>query len=111
MAEEIINALSKIKALKVSSRTSSFTFKNKTEDIREIGRKLQVGTVLEGSVRKSGKRLRVTAQLVNALDNSQLWAERYDREMEDVFEIPDEIASRIVSALRVVITPEEKKAI
>ncbi|MEO5903445.1 MAG: protein kinase [Gemmatimonadaceae bacterium] len=111
VAEEIINALSKIKALKVSSRTSSFSFKGKNEDIREIGRKLQVGTVLEGSVRKSGKRLRVTAQLVNATDNSQLWAERYDREMEDVFEIQDEIASSIVSALRVVLTPEEKKAI
>jgi serine/threonine protein kinase/Tfp pilus assembly protein PilF len=111
VAEEIINALSKIKALKVSSRTSSFSFKGKNEDIREIGRKLQVGTVLEGSVRKSGKRLRVTAQLVNATDNSQLWAERYDRELEDVFEIQDEIASSIVAALRVVLTEEEKKAI
>jgi serine/threonine protein kinase/tetratricopeptide (TPR) repeat protein len=111
VAEEIINALSKIKALKVSSRTSSFSFKGKNEDIREIGRKLQVGTVLEGSVRKSGKRLRVTAQLVNATDNSQLWAERYDRELEDVFEIQDEIASSIVAALRVVLTEDEKKAI
>jgi len=111
VAEEIINALSKIKALKVSSRTSSFSFKGKNEDIREIGRKLQVGTVLEGSVRKSGKRLRVTAQLVNAIDNSQLWAERYDREMEDVFEIQDEIAASIVAALRVVLTEDEKRAI
>jgi Flp pilus assembly protein TadD len=111
VAEEIINALSKIKALKVSSRTSSFSFKGKNEDIREIGRKLQVGTVLEGSVRKSGKRLRVTAQLVNATDNSQLWAERYDRELEDVFEIQDEIAASIVAALRVVLTEDEKKAI
>ena len=111
MAEEIINALSKIKALKVSSRTSSFTFKNKNEDIREIGRKLQVGTVLEGSVRKSGKRLRLTAQLVNASDNTQLWAERYDRELEDVFAIQDEIAASIVAALRVVLTEDEKKAI
>jgi len=111
MAEEIINALSKIKALKVSSRTSSFTFKNKTEDIREIGRKLQVGTVLEGSVRKSGKRLRLTAQLVNATDNSQLWAERYDRELEDVFAIQDEIAASIVAALRLVLTEDEKRAI
>ncbi|HUQ19649.1 MAG TPA: protein kinase [Gemmatimonadaceae bacterium] len=111
MAEEIINALSKVKALKVSSRTSSFTFKNKNEDIREIGRKLQVGTVLEGSVRKSGKRLRLTAQLVNATDNSQLWAERYDRELEDVFEIQDEIASNIVAALRLVLTDDEKRAI
>ena len=111
VAEEIINALSKIKALKVSSRTSSFSFKGKNEDIREIGRKLQVGTILEGSVRKSGKRLRVTAQLVNAKDNSQLWAERYDRELEDVFEIQDEIAASIVDALRVVLTEDEKRAI
>ncbi|HYN80736.1 MAG TPA: protein kinase [Gemmatimonadaceae bacterium] len=111
IAEEIINALSKIKALKVSSRTSSFTFKGKNEDIREIGRRLQVGTVLEGSVRKAGKRLRLTAQLVNASDNSQLWAERYDRELEDVFAIQDEIAQSIVSALRVVLSEDEKKAI
>lgn len=111
IAEEIINALSKIKALKVSSRTSSFSFKGKAEDIREIARKLQVGTILEGSVRKSGKRLRVTAQLVNATDNSQLWAERYDRELEDVFAIQDEISANIVAALRVVLTEDEKKAI
>jgi serine/threonine protein kinase/Flp pilus assembly protein TadD len=111
IAEEIINALSKIKALKVSSRTSSFSFKGRNEDIREIARKLQVGTILEGSVRKSGKRLRVTAQLVNAADNSQLWAERYDRELEDVFAIQDEISANIVSALRVVLTEDEKKAI
>jgi len=111
IAEEIINALSKIKALKVSSRTSSFTFKGKNEDIREIGRRLQVATVLEGSVRKAGKRLRLTAQLVNATDNSQLWAERYDRELEDVFEIQDEISQSIVAALRVVLSEDEKKAI
>ncbi|MEO8194665.1 MAG: protein kinase [Gemmatimonadales bacterium] len=111
IAEEIINALSKIKALKVSSRTSSFTFKGKNEDIREIGRRLQVNTILEGSVRKAGKRLRLTAQLINASDNAQLWAERYDRELEDVFEIQDEIASSIVAALRVVLSDDEKRAI
>ena len=111
IAEEIINALSKIKSLKVSSRTSSFSFKGKNEDIREIGRRLQVATILEGSVRKSGKRLRLTAQLINASDNAQLWAERYDRELEDVFEIQDEIASSIVSALRVVLSDDEKRAI
>ncbi len=111
IAEEIINALSKIKSLKVSSRTSSFSFKGKNEDIREIGRRLQVNTILEGSVRKSGKRLRLTAQLINASDNAQLWAERYDRELEDVFEIQDEIASSIVSALRVVLSDDEKRAI
>jgi len=111
IADEIITALSKVKALKVSSRTSSFTFKGKNDDIREIGRKLQVSTVLEGSIRKSGKRLRLNAQLVNVEDQSQLWAERYDRELEDVFEIQDEIASSIVAALRVVLTEDEKRAI
>ncbi|MGI9044645.1 MAG: protein kinase domain-containing protein [Gemmatimonadaceae bacterium] len=111
IADEIITALSKVKALKVSSRTSSFTFKGKNDDIREIGRKLQVSTVLEGSIRKSGKRLRLNAQLVSVEDQSQLWAERYDRELEDVFEIQDEIASSIVAALRVVLTEDEKRAI
>ena len=111
IADEIITALSKIKALKVSSRSSSFSFKGKNEDIREIGRKLQASTILEGSVRKAGKRLRLTAQLVNADNNEQLWAERYDRELEDVFEIQDEIAQSIVAALRVVLSDDEKRAI
>ena len=111
IADEIITALSKIKALKVSSRSSSFSFKGKNEDIREIGRKLQASTILEGSVRKAGKRLRLTAQLVNAHNNEQLWAERYDRELEDVFEIQDEIAQSIVAALRVVLSDDEKRAI
>ena len=111
IADEIITALSKIKALKVSSRSSSFSFKGKNEDIREIGRKLQASTILEGSVRKAGKRLRLTAQLVKAENNEQLWAERYDRELEDVFEIQDEIAQSIVSALRVVLSDDEKRAI
>jgi serine/threonine protein kinase/Flp pilus assembly protein TadD len=111
IADEIITALSKIKALKVSSRTSSFSFKGKNDDIREIGRRLQVGTILEGSVRKAGKRLRLTAQLVNAENNEQLWAERYDRELEDVFQIQDEIAQSIVAALRVVLSDDEKRAI
>jgi len=111
IADEIITALSKIKALKVSSRSSSFSFKGKNEDIREIGRKLQASTILEGSVRKAGKRLRLTAQLVNAANNEQLWAERYDRELEDVFLIQDEIAQSIVAALRVVLSDDEKRAI
>src|SRR6185503_13020764 len=79
IADEIITALSKVKALRVVSRTSSFTFKGKNDDIREIGRKLQVSTILEGSIRKAGKRLRLNAQLVRTNDSSQLWAERYDR--------------------------------
>jgi TolB-like protein/Flp pilus assembly protein TadD len=111
IAEEIINALSKVQALQVASRTSSFAFKGKSEDIGEIGRKLKVGTVLEGSVRKAGMKLRVTAQLVNVADGYHLWSERYDRQLEDVFAIQDEIAENIVKALRVVLSDREKRAI
>ncbi len=111
IAEEIINALSRIQALHVASRTSAFAFKDKQADVGEIGRKLKVGTVLEGSVRKAGERLRVTAQLVNVANGYQLWTERYDRQLEDVFAIQDEIAENIVKALRVVLSPEEKRQI
>jgi serine/threonine protein kinase/Flp pilus assembly protein TadD len=111
IAEEIINALSKIQALQVAARTSSFAFKGKSEDIGAIGRKLKVATVLEGSVRKAGNKLRVTAQLINVADGYQLWSERYDRQLEDVFAIQDEIAENIVKALRVVLSEDEKRAI
>ena len=111
MAEEIINALSKIQALRVASRTSSFAFKGKNEDIGEIGKKLKVSTVLEGSVRKMGKHLRVTAQLVNVADGYHLWSERYDREVEDVFAIQDDISQAIVKALRIILSEGEKKQI
>jgi serine/threonine protein kinase/Tfp pilus assembly protein PilF len=111
MAEEIINALSKIQSLRVASRTSSFAFKGKNEDIGEIGRKLKVSTVLEGSVRKIGSKIRVNAQLVNVADGYQLWSERYDREVEDVFAIQDDISQAIVKALRVILSEGEKKAI
>ncbi|MBA3342208.1 MAG: protein kinase [Gemmatimonadaceae bacterium] len=111
MAEEIINALSKIQSLGVASRTSAFAFKGKTEDIREIGKKLEVAAVLEGSVRRMGNKIRVTAQLINVANGYQLWSERYDREIEDVFAIQDEIAQNIVKALRVVLSDAEKKAI
>jgi adenylate cyclase len=111
MAEEIINALSKIKSLGVASRTTTFGFKGTTEDIREIGKKLQVSAVLEGSVRKMGNKIRVSAQLINVSTGLQLWSERYDREIEDVFAIQDEIAQNIVKALRIVLSEEEKKAI
>jgi serine/threonine protein kinase/tetratricopeptide (TPR) repeat protein len=111
VAEDIINALTKIQALRVASRTSTFAFKGKSEDIGEIGRKLKVATVLEGSVRKAGSRLRVTAQLVSVADGNNLWSERYDRQLEDVFEIQDEIAENIVKALRVVLTEGDKQAI
>jgi serine/threonine protein kinase/Tfp pilus assembly protein PilF len=111
MAEEIINALSKIQSLRVASRTSSFAFKGKNEDIGEIGRKLKVSTVLEGGVRKMGNKLRITAELVNVADGYHLWSERYDREIEDVFEIQDDISQAIVKALRVILSEGEKKAI
>ena len=111
MADEIINALSKIQSLRVASRTSSFAFKGKNEDIGEIGKKLKVSTVLEGSMRKMGNKLRITAQLVNVADGYQLWSERYDREMEDVFAIQDDISQAIVKALKVILTEGEKKQI
>ena len=111
MADEIINALSKIQSLRVASRTSSFAFKGKSEDISEIGKKLKVSTVLEGSMRKMGNKLRITAQLINAADGYHLWSERYDREMEDVFAIQDDISQAIVKALKVILTEGEKKQI
>jgi len=111
MAEELINALSKIQSLRVASRTSSFAFKGKHEDIGEIGRKLKVSTVLEGSVRKMGSKLRIAAQLINVADGYQLWSERFDRDMEDVFAIQDEISQAIFDALRVILSEGEKKAI
>jgi TolB-like protein/Flp pilus assembly protein TadD len=111
MAEEIINALNKVQSLRVAARTSSFAFKGKNEDIGEIGKKLKVSTVLEGSVRKMGNRLRITAQLVNVADGYHLWSERYDREMEDVFAIQDDISQAIVKALKVILTEGEKKQI
>ncbi len=111
IAEEIINALTKVQALRVVARTSAFAFKGKNIDIRKVGEQLGVTTVLEGSVRKAGNRLRVTAQLVNVTDGYHLWSERYDRQMDDVFAIQDEISENIVKALRVVLSDKEKRAI
>jgi TolB-like protein/Flp pilus assembly protein TadD len=111
MAEEVLNALTKIRALRVASRSSAFAFKGQNQDIRRVGEQLGVATVLEGSVRKAGNRLRITAQLINVADGYQLWSERYDRDMEDVFAIQEEIAGNIVKALRVVLSEDEKRAI
>ncbi len=108
MAEELINRLSNIQALRVPARTSTFFFKGKTADIREVGSKLNVQTVLEGSVQKAGERLRITAQLINVADGYHLWSEKYDRTLEDVFSIQDEISSAIVEALRLKLTVQEK---
>jgi len=100
LAEELINALTQIKDLHVVARTSAFSFKDKQLDVRDIGRKLNVETVLEGSVRKAGNRLRITGQLVNVADGYHLWSERFDREMDDVFAIQDEITLAIVDKLK-----------
>ena len=108
MAEEIINALSHIEKLRVIARTSAFSFKGRHEDVREIGRKLDVDTLLEGSVRKAGNRLRIMAQLINVADGSHLWSERYDRNMEDIFDIQDEISLAIVDKLKVKLFRREK---
>jgi TolB-like protein/Tfp pilus assembly protein PilF len=99
IAEEILNVLAKVKVLHVAARTSSFAFRNPEKDIREIGRLLNVRTVLEGSIRKAGDRIRLTAQLINVEDGYHIWSESYDRELDDVFAIQDEVASAIASAL------------
>jgi serine/threonine protein kinase/Flp pilus assembly protein TadD len=108
MAEEIIIAFTGIEGLRVASRTSSFRFKETDADIQSIGKQLHVSTVLEGSVRKAGNRLRVTAQLTNVSDGFHLWSKRYDRELEDVFAIQDEISQSIAEALKVELSGGEQ---
>jgi adenylate cyclase len=100
ITEEILNALTNVDGLKVTSRTSSFAFKGKNEDIREIGRKLNVNSVLEGSVRKFGDKIRVTAQLINTVDGFHVWSEVFNRNLEDIFEVQDEISRIIANKLR-----------
>jgi serine/threonine-protein kinase len=100
ITEELINALTRVKGLRVTSRTSVFAFKGRDQDVREIGQRLNVSAVLEGSVRRAGNRLRVTAQLVNAADGYHLWSESYDRQLADVFEVQDELSRSIVNTLR-----------
>jgi TolB-like protein/Tfp pilus assembly protein PilF len=99
MAEELINALSQIRDLRVIARTSAFSYKGRNVNVRDIGRELDVATILEGSVRKAGNRLRITAQLVDTTGGHHLWSQRYDREMDDVFAIQDEITLAIVDRL------------
>jgi serine/threonine-protein kinase len=101
LADEIITALSRLPGLRVTARTSSFAFREKEQDICEIGRRLKAGAVLEGSFRRSGSRIRVTAQLVDTSDGYHLWGERFDRELSDVFAIQDDITRAVVDALRV----------
>ena len=106
IAEEIMNALTKVPDLRVASRMSSFQFKASAGDSREIGRKLGVDTLLEGSVRKAGSRVRVTAQLIDVGDGYHVWSDRYDRELDDIFAIQDEIAQKIVAALEITLGPD-----
>jgi serine/threonine-protein kinase len=111
ITEEIINVLAQLPDLKVAARTSSFAFKGKNEDLRTVGDKLGVTTVLEGSVRRSGKRLRITAQLINVSDGYHLWSERYDRDLTDIFEIQDEIAAAIAARLKVTLGSAGRPAV
>ena len=107
ITEEILNALVKVSDLKVASRTSSFAFKGHHGDVQEIAEKLKVATVLEGSVRKAGNRVRITGQLIGAADGYHLWSETYDRQLEDIFAIQDDIAQAIVSALKATLAVDE----
>jgi TolB-like protein/DNA-binding SARP family transcriptional activator/Tfp pilus assembly protein PilF len=109
LTEELIGVLSQVRALRVAARTSVFAFKGEGRDIREIGRALDVDAVLEGSVRRHGDRVRVTAQLVSASDGFPLWSETYDREVTDIFAIWSDLAQRIVSGLEAELTPQERE--
>ena len=111
VTEDIITDLSKVSALSVVSRNSAFTYKGKHTEIAQVARTLKVTHVLEGSVRKAGNRVRITAQLIEAATDSHLWAERYDRDLNDIFALQDEISEAIVGALKLRLLPAEKKAI
>ena len=107
ISEDIITDLSKVAGLLVIARNSSFAYKGKNPDIRAVGRELGVKSVLEGSIRRAGNRVRITAQLIDAADGGHLWAERYDRDLTDIFAVQDEVTRSIVDALKVALTPSE----
>jgi adenylate cyclase len=109
ITEDIITDLSKISGLHVIARNSVFTYKGKSVDVQEVSRRFGVNTVLEGSVRKAGQRVRISAQLVSGRDGGHLWADRYDRDLTDIFAIQD--TREIVNQLKVKLLPEESKAI
>ena len=111
IAEEILNALTRVESLQVAARSSAFLFKDRSLDAQEIGSRLNVAAVLEGSVRKAGERVRITAQLVDVDSGFQLWSERFDRQMEDIFAVQDEIAASIVRTLEVTLSPRERQAL
>jgi TolB-like protein/Flp pilus assembly protein TadD len=108
LSEELLDLLAKVPQLHVAGRTSAFAFKGKADDLRVIGQKLNVATVLEGSVRRSGDKVRITTQLINVADGYHLWSETYDREMTDIFAVQDEIAGAVVAALRVKLLPQQQ---
>ena len=108
ISEDIITDLSKIAGLTVIARNSSFTYKGRAVDVRTIGRELGVASVLEGSIRRAGQRVRITAQLIDASNGGHLWADRYDRDLTDIFEVQDDVTHRIVGALKVTLSPTEK---
>ena len=108
ITEDIITDLSKIAGLTVIARNSSFTYKGRAVDVRAVGRELGVSSVLEGSIRRAGNRVRITAQLIDATSGGHLWADRYDRDLTDIFEVQDDVTHRIVEALKVTLSPAEK---
>jgi serine/threonine-protein kinase len=110
LTEELLNVLAKVDALKVAARTSSFHFKGQTGNIGEIARRLGVATVLEGSVRKAGSRVRITAQLINAADGYHLWSETFDRELDDIFAVQDEISAAVTDSLQVTLLDSDADA-
>jgi len=111
LAEELLNALSKVEGLRVAARTSAFSFKGKDVDLRDIGRRLGVGAVLEGSVRKAGNQLRINVQLVDVEDGYSLWSERYDRELRDIFSIQEELSLAIVEGMKLKLPGTNRNAI
>ncbi|MEO1050098.1 MAG: adenylate/guanylate cyclase domain-containing protein [Bacteroidota bacterium] len=106
ISEELLNALTRVDGLMVTSRTSSFAFKNRNEDVRQIGRQLGVNTVLEGSVRRAGNKVRITAQLIDTYDGFHIWSEVFDRSLDDIFEVQDEISSIIANKLRAALSTD-----
>jgi len=111
ITEDIITDLSKVSALSIVARNTAFAFKGQTVDVKEVAKTLGVTYVLEGSVRKAGNRVRITAQLIDGAAGDHVWADRYDRDLDDIFAIQDEISKAIVDALKIKLLPEEKKAI
>ena len=108
ISEDVITDLSKIAGLMVIARNSSFTYKGRSVDVREVGRDLGVRSVLEGSIRRAGNRVRITAQLIDATNGAHLWADRYDRDLTDIFAVQDDVTRQIVDALKVTLSPAEK---